>query len=202
MLSSSMLLGLTGQIGAGKSTASRILREFGAYIIDADLIGKDVVENSPTLLRKLTRQFGKDILTSSSKLNRKALASRAFASDETKAALDTLVHPYLLKELRLQVKALQKNYSVVVIDAALLLDWELDKEVDYVLVITASQTNRVARMHRRGFSTEEVLARQSTQPSLIEYRTRADYVIPNNGTEEMLRRRLFHLWGRLNAKTN
>jgi dephospho-CoA kinase len=192
-----MLLGLTGQIGAGKSTAARILEEFGAVVVDADLIGKQVVDQSPALLGKLVRHFGKEILTPTGRLNRKALAKRAFDSSETTRALNAIIHPYLLKELRRQVKYHLKQGRVVIIDAALLLDWGLDRQVDQTIVITAPLKLRIKRMSSRGLSSEEIVARQKAQPSLATFRSRADYVISNSSNVKELRRRLQKLWRKL-----
>lgn len=191
-----MLIGLTGQIGSGKSTAARVFEELGAAIVDADMIGRDVVEMSPAVLKKLVKQFGKEILTPSGGLNRKGLAKRAFATDEGKAALNAIVHPYLLAELHRQVKKYLKQGRVVVIDAALLLDWDLDKQVDKTLVITASPQIRFRRMEARGLSRQEVLTRQKVQLPLTEYKRRATDLIPNNGTREELAKKLTRLWHR------
>ncbi|MBK7141359.1 MAG: dephospho-CoA kinase [bacterium] len=191
-----MLIGLTGQIGSGKSTAARVFEELGAAIVDADMIGRDVVEMSPAVLKKLTKQFGIQILTPSGSLNRRMLARRAFASDESKVALNAIVHPYLLDELHRQVKGYLKQGKVVVIDAALLLDWDLDKQVDKTLVITASPTIRVKRMEARGLSHQEVLDRQKVQLPLAEYKRRATDILTNNGTREELARKVTKLWQR------
>lgn len=195
-----MLLGLTGQIGAGKSTAARILEEFGASVVDADLIGKQVVEQSPALLKELVRRFSEEILTPSGKVNRKALAKKAFASDDATRALNEIIHPYLLKELHRQVKYHLKQGRVVIIDAALLLDWELDRKVDTTIVIAAPLRLRTKRMALRGLSPAEILARQKAQPSLATFRSRADYVISNSGNVKELRRRLEKLWRKLHPE--
>jgi dephospho-CoA kinase len=194
---STMLLGLTGQIGAGKSTAARILEEFGASVVDADLIGKQVVGQSPALLRKLVKRFGKEILTPTGRLNRKTLAKRAFASTESTRALNAIIHPYLLKELHCQVKYHLKQGRVVVIDAALLLDWGLDRQVDKTIVITAPLKLRIKRMALRGLSSEDISARQKAQPSLAIFRSRADYIVSNSGNVKELRGRLAALWQKL-----
>ncbi|MCM2271443.1 MAG: dephospho-CoA kinase [candidate division Zixibacteria bacterium] len=189
-----MLIGLTGQIGAGKSTAAKILAQFGAAIVDADMIGRQVVEHSPTLLRKLVKRFGKGILSPTGRLNRKALAKIAFASPRSTRALNALVHPYLLRELYRQVKLHSKRRKAVIIDAALLLNWRLDREVDPTIVITAPLAIRIKRMSARGLSRAEVIARQKSQPTVAELRSRADFVISNSGTSAELRQKLTKLW--------
>ena len=189
-----MLIGLTGQIGAGKSTAARIFAQLGAVVVDADMIGRQVVEQSPTLLKKLSKRFGRVVLLPSGKLNRRALAEVAFASPKSTRALNSLVHPYLLKELRRQVKRHSKHRKVVIIDAALLLNWWLDREVDRTIVISAPLAIRIKRMSARGLSRAEVIARQKSQPAVATFRSRADFVISNSGTSAELRQRLKKLW--------
>ncbi|MFQ6007737.1 MAG: dephospho-CoA kinase [Candidatus Zixiibacteriota bacterium] len=196
-----MYIGVTGQIGSGKTTAARILGSFGAVVIDADRIGREVVEKSPQLRRKLAKQFGKEILTATGRLSRKKLARLAFSDDVSKRRLNHLVHPMLLKELRRQMRQLSRRYDVVVIDAALLLDWNLDREMDLVLVIHATQETRLRRLVARGFSKEDVLARQRAQLPFTEFRNRADLVILNNNTLLRLKARLRFVWDTFVAKS-
>ncbi len=189
-----MYIGITGQIGSGKTTAAKILASFGAVVIDADHIGHQVVDRSAPLRKKLARQFGGEILTPSGKLSRKRLARLAFADEVAKQRLNRLVHPFLLKELRWQMKHKSRQRNVVVIDAALLLDWGLDHQMDVVLVVHASEETRLKRLTARGFSKEDVLARQRAQVPFSEYRKRADYVILNNSTVEKLQAKLQRLY--------
>ena len=114
-----MYIGITGQIGAGKTTAAKIIASFGAAVIDADRIGRQVVDRSPALLKRLARQFGSEILTPSGRLSRTRLARLAFADEAAKRHLDRIVHPYLLKELRRQMRQKASRFDGVVIDAAL-----------------------------------------------------------------------------------
>jgi len=196
-----MLIGLTGQIGAGKSTAAGILAGMGAHIVDADLIGKEVVDRSPQLRAKLGRRFGLEIFDKRGHLKRRRLAQLAFASEETKRALNDLVHPYLLKELRKQARVAVKKHDLVVIDAALLLYWQMDREVDFVLVIHASIQTRFARMAKRGITEADALARQQAQLPYSEFQKRANRMILNNGTREQLKIRLVRLLSSIYCET-
>ena len=177
-----MLIGITGQIGAGKSTAAKVLARMGAAIIGADQIGRTVVENNPKLLSQLALAFGGEILTSRGKLNRKRTAQIAFSNKSNIQKLDRLVHPFLLRELKKQIKNLSKKYNVIVIDAALLLDWRLDKLIDQVLVIHSGEKQRFNRLKNRGISPADARARQRMQLPYSAYKTRADKVILNNTT--------------------
>ena len=185
-----MLIGLTGQIGAGKSAVADILESRGALVIDADQIGRRVVEDSFSLRRRLVSEFGTDILTDIGELDRKKLAKLAFASPGARAKLNSLVHPYLLRELGKQVKSALRFSKLVVIDAALLLEWGLDDDVDQVWVVHASQDNRLSRLEARGISREDALARQKLQLSSSEFRRRADVIIENDDSIDDLRKQV------------
>lgn len=182
-----MLIGLTGQIGAGKSTVADILAEVGAIIINADNIGRSVVEQSDELLQQLRQEFGDTIIDQHGQLKRERLAELAFVSEERKAKLNELVHPFLLNELRRQMKQALAETDLVVIDAALLLDWELDYEMDSTWMVHASESLRIDRLKVRGMSESDAVARQKAQLPLSEYQSRADHVIVNDSSIEDLR---------------
>ncbi|HWR84068.1 MAG TPA: dephospho-CoA kinase [Candidatus Deferrimicrobium sp.] len=192
-----MLIGVTGQIGAGKTTAAKILASFGAAIIDADAIGRQVVDNSRQLRARLAKQFGLQILTTNGAIRRRELARAAFANESTRQQLNELVHPYLLRELRRQMREQTRRYKVVVIDCALLLDWNLDKEMDVVIVIHAGEELRFKRLAGRGIGRQDARARQKAQLPFSEYRKRADRFILNNGTRRQLREKLKRVWAEL-----
>lgn len=189
-----MLIGITGQIGAGKSTAAKILKNMGMAVVDADKIGKQVVDKNPALLKKLVKEFGSEILTKSGKLNRKKLAELAFENEKSKKRLNAIVHPYLLKKLTSQIKQKSKKSEYVVIDAALLLDWRLDKKMDITIVIHASLKDRLKRLNDRGISQKDALSRQKAQLPFSEYQKRADIFILNNQTECELKNKLKNIF--------
>lgn len=189
-----MLIGLTGQIGAGKTAVANLLQQCGAAIIDADQIGREVVEKNPNVLNALVKKFGREILTPKGKLNRQRLAELAFVSETSRKALNRIVHPQLVKTIRKQAKLLAKKYPVVVIDAALLLEWKMEKTVDLVLVVTAREPVRLKRLARRGISSEDALARQKRQLSESEFRLKADFIIPNEMCQKELAKEVRTFW--------
>ncbi|UCD64043.1 MAG: dephospho-CoA kinase [Candidatus Zixiibacteriota bacterium] len=195
-----MVIGITGQIGSGKSTAAKFFKSHGAAVIDADRIGRQVVEGSRALLKQLVKSFGAEILTRLGNLSRKKLASLAFNDERSKRKLNRIVHPYLLKELNRQLAALSRQYEIVVIDAALLLDWNLDRLVDIVILVHASEKLRLGRLARRGISKADARARQKRQLTYAQYRARADFVVFNNDTPQKLHSKLRKILRRINAK--
>ncbi|MCH7690433.1 MAG: dephospho-CoA kinase [candidate division Zixibacteria bacterium] len=185
-----MLIGITGQIGAGKTTAANILKAMGAVVIDADKIGRKVVETNPKLIQKLARAFGPQILTPMGNLRRKKTAELAFSSEKNRKLLNSLVHPYLLRELKKQIKRNLDKNKVIVIDAALLLDWKLDNVVDLTLVIGCSKEKRMTRLLKKGLSKSDALARMKSQLPFRDYQKRADKVILNSSTAAAFKRKV------------
>jgi dephospho-CoA kinase len=179
-----MIIGITGQIGSGKTTATGVFKKLGAVVIDADRIGREVVESNPELIRKIVRAFGSDTVTPKGKLRRARVAEIAFQSERNKQRLDRLVHPFLLTDLKKQIKLHLKKHKVVVIDAALLLDWNFDRIVDIVLVIHAPLKSRLRRLIKRGISLKDSMARQKMQLPFNEYKRRADKIIYNNASRK------------------
>ncbi len=189
-----MRIGITGQIGAGKSTAARILQQMGAYLIDADRIGREAVEEHAKLRTELAKAFGDDVIDTQGRLKRALVARRAFADERSKQRLDKLVHPYLLRDLRQQIKEAERNHRVVVVDATLIFDWGLEGELDFTIVIYAPRSIRFMRLGKKGVDAVDARARQRRQLSLAEYRKRADVVIDNRGSAAELKARLERLW--------
>jgi dephospho-CoA kinase len=189
-----MLIGLTGQIGAGKTAVAEILSKFGATIIDADQIGRDILEKNRSVKRELVRAFGKQVVDSRGRIDRQALATVAFVDERSRRKLNRIVHPHLLAELHRQTKAHHKTGKTVVIDAALLLEWKLDRTVDTVIAVLAPATIRLRRMNKRGFAESDIRRRMRLQLPATEFRRRSDIQISNNGSRAELRQRVIAAW--------
>lgn len=183
-----ILIGVTGQIGAGKSTVSGILQTLGCELISGDDIGRLVVERSAHVRSRLAKRFGRDILLPDDKIDRAELGRRAFASESNRLALNAIVHPPLLRELSLRLRVLRKTHAVVVIDATLLIEWGLHKKVDEVVVVTAARATRHKRLASRSLSSADIRAREKLQLSQTEFKYRATKVFTNNGKFAPLRR--------------
>ncbi len=181
-----MVIGITGKIGVGKSTVTHIFKSLGWAVVDADKIGKSAVTHNPKVLKQLAQKFGDDILINKSILRRELLRERAFKTKQTTNTLNKIVHPFLLKELFSQVKKLRDNKKNVIIDAALLLDWKLEKQVDAVILVHANKKLRFQRMVKRGFSKNDIIEIDNRQKSFYQFRAKSDYLIYNSGTEKEL----------------
>jgi len=188
-----MLIGLTGLIGSGKSEVARIFENNGAFVISADKIGKDVVENNKSILGKLVKVFGNEILSKSGQLNRKRLGLVAFSSEKNNEKLNKIVHPVLLKELSAQVKQAIEKHDLVIIDAALLIYWGWDKKVDKTILVDTILRKRIQRLKARGFTEAEVKNRSKSQPKLPELYKWSDYIITNNTTLKILEKKVINI---------
>ncbi len=194
-----MIIGITGKIGVGKSTVTKIFKSYGWVVVDADLIGKEVVTHNPIVLKKLAKEFGQDILINKSILRRELLRERAFKSKKSTLALNKIVHPVLMKELYAQLEQYTLNKKNIIVDAALLLDWNLDKDVDAVVLVHTNLKLRIQRMLARGFSKEAVLDSDCKQKSFQQLRKRSNYLIYNSGTETELKEKVDRLISKLKS---
>jgi dephospho-CoA kinase len=178
--SGTLLVGLTGAIGAGKSTVAELLSKRGLPVIDADVLGRDVVETSAPVKRRLREEFGPSVFAADGAVDRDALARAAFASEEAAARLNAIVHPELWERVKREL-AVRKNADVVVIDAALIVEWGPALPVDVVVVVDAPEGTRKERS-RGKYGDEDFYARQSRQLDERRKLAAADVVVDNAGT--------------------
>ncbi|RMG39388.1 MAG: dephospho-CoA kinase [Candidatus Dadabacteria bacterium] len=185
-----MVVGLTGCIGSGKSTAAEILREHGAKIIDADLLAREVVAPGSQGLSEVINHFGKQYLTAAGELDRKKLAALVFNDQQKRAELEKILHPKIrelfLKKLE---ETLRSNPGVIVYVVPLLFESKLSREeLNYTAVVYAPAEVCINRiMVRDGLSYKEAEKRLAAQMDIEEKRRLADYVIDNSGGIEELR---------------
>lgn len=178
----SVVLGVTGGIGSGKSTVSRILEELGAFVIDADVISKEVVMPGQKALAELTEAFGEDILDNCGQLKRKRLAEIVFNDKGKLRIINGIVHKFVAERIKDSVKEqLSKKTGVIVIDAPIPIKTGFLDLCDRVWTVSASQELRIKRvMERSGMTHEEALSRINSQIPEAEYINIADTVIINN----------------------
>jgi dephospho-CoA kinase len=190
-----VLLGLTGVPGAGKSLAAEYFKRKGAVVISGDDTGREVLENYPETLRKLTDAFGRGILDLDGSLDRRCLGQIVFANSRKLKKLNSIIHPYLLKLLKSKINKYRKSASrrLVVVDAALIFEWGIENWFDYTLVVTANRTKRIRRLIASGLSRREAENRIGSQMPQSKKAARADFVIENNGTRIALRNKVYGL---------
>ncbi len=187
------VIGLTGGIGAGKSTVSSLLRQKGCRIIDADQIAHDITAPGSPLLPKLAEVFGTGVLRKDGSLDRKALAAEAFSSREKKEKLEALTTSQVVKIISRQLAQLREEGSerLVFVDAPLLFETGADALTDLVWLVDADLEIRIRRtMERDHAEREEVLRRIQNQMPDEEKRARADEIIDNSEGKDILYQRV------------
>jgi len=190
-----LVVGLTGGVGCGKTVVAKEFARRGAVVISGDEAGHYVVDTDKRLQKKLAQRFGEDILTKGG-VNRRKLARRAFSSKEGKQQLNELVHPALVKELTRRVRAARRRRDIpmVVVDAALLVEWEMKVPVDILIAVWALRANRVRWLQKRGWTIDEIKGRMRAQLPFARKKALADYVLGNEGGLAALRQKAARLW--------
>ena len=190
-----MNVGLTGNIGSGKSTVASLLAELGAAVVDADVLARAATDD-PGVLSALAAAFGKAILQADGRLDRAALAAIVFSDKQALQTLNGIVHPHVKNERdRLLSELKAAGSEVIVHDIPLLYENGLEAEMDRVVVVDAPLETRLRRvMLRSGIDREEALRRDANQMPLEQKTARADHVIDNSGGLEQLRPQVEELW--------
>lgn len=195
-------VGLTGGIGAGKSEVSRLLASYGAVVIDADKIAREVVEPGTEGLAAVVERFGTSVLTEDGRLDRPKLGAIVFHDPEALQALNELVHPRVrARSEELEQRARGRPSAVVVHDVPLLVENGLAPLYDLVLVVDADPQVRLDRLVRlRGMTERDARSRMAAQADREERLAAADIVIENNGTLEELATRVRAVWEELRRR--
>jgi len=178
------VFGLTGNIGAGKSTVGRLLASHGIPVVDADQLARDVVKQGEPALREIAARFGEAVLLPDGSLDRKALAARVFQDPAERAALNAIVHPRIAQASAAKMAALaEAGHEVSVYEAALLVENGLAGSFEGLIVVVAPEEEQLARLVLRdGMSESEARARLSAQLPAAEKVKRATYVLDNRGS--------------------
>ena len=187
---------MTGGIGAGKSTASRRLRELGAVLVDADVLAREAVAAGTAGLAAVVAEFGEGVLTPAGELDRPALGRLVFGDEARRRRLNAIVHP-LVAARRAEVAAAAAPDSVVVEDVPLLVENGMGAEYHLVVVVHADRAERLRRLVAdRGMDPAQAAARLAAQADDAARLAAADVVLDNTGTPTDLLRGVEELWER------
>jgi len=195
-----LLVGLTGGIATGKSLVSQILKELGAYIIDADKIARQVVEPEKPAWLEIVKFFGRDIINKDKIINRKRLGEIIFNDPVKRRKLEEIVHPRVIEEEnRLVEEYRRKNPDgIVIIDAALLIEAGSHKRVDKLIVVYADKETQVKRlMERDGLRRTDAEKKIASQLPLDKKVKMADFVIDNSKGIEETQRQTIDIFNKL-----
>lgn len=189
-----MYVGLTGGIGSGKSTASKIFAELGANIIDADELSREALAPGSPLISKVEQNFPG--VVNEGVVDRKALAGIVFANRAALHTLESIVLPYVQHKAR-DLRAGYYDHEVVIYDSPLIAEHNVRSEFDKVVVIAAPEELRISRLLERGLTREDAVARMANQATDEQREFIADYVIWNDKNEAHLRKEVENVFKQL-----
>lgn len=185
------VLGLTGGIGSGKSSAAQMFRDLGAEVIDADQLAREVVEPGQPALEEIASIFGRDILLPDGHLNRGKLARIVFADPAARARLNAITHPRIRQRMEADVAARRSGPGVLILDIPLLYENDRTSAVEKVIVVWVdARTQRRRLIEREGLTDDEARQRIAAQMPLDAKRARADHLIDNSGDRDTTRRQV------------
>lgn len=194
-------VGLTGGLAAGKSTVAAYFRELGAFHIDADRIARELLAPGGGAEREVVARFGGEIVGPDGAIDRRAVAAAVFSDPRALADLNAIVHPKVRKEIARVIAAEEAVASpkpVALVDAALLVESGIHRDLDALIVVTCPEETQVARAVSRGGLTEaEARERIAAQAPLADKLAAADYVIDNDGSLEDTKRQVRGVWNEL-----
>ncbi|MGH8983743.1 MAG: dephospho-CoA kinase [Acidimicrobiia bacterium] len=190
-----LLVGLTGGIGAGKSTVAELLTRKGAVLVDADEVARAVVEPDQPAFAALVGRFGAEVVGPDGRLDRAAVAKLAFADEQSRKDLEGITHPAINTEFTRRVLEAPPD-AIVVLDVPLLAESQQARERPYeaVIVVEAPREIRLARLEARGVPRADAERRMAAQASDEDRRAMATYVLDNTGAPAALERQVDELW--------
>jgi len=184
------LIGLTGGIASGKSTVAERFVKHGAELIDADEIARDVTQPGTRTFHEIVEHFGRDILDGDGFIDRAALGAIVFDDERQRAVLNEITHPPILAEIADQLELLVAFDGCVVLDVPLLVESEVDRRYDAIIVVATREETQVRRLMRhRGMSERDARQRVRAQAPLEVKLARATHVLWNeDGLDDLIAR--------------
>jgi dephospho-CoA kinase len=194
-----MKVGLTGGIGAGKSTVADLFAQRGAVVIRADELARQVIEKSTAGFDQVVSRFGENILDTNGEIDRAKLAAIVFNDQESLTELENIIHP-LVREKSNQIMNEQTPETIIVNEIPLLLEKGMQPLFDFLVIVISSEKNRLARLINSGFTKEQVLARMSKQVDDETRKASADFLIVNDGNLDQLEVDVEKIWQTLQER--
>ena len=193
-------IGLTGGIGVGKSATSKAFIKLGIHVFDADREAKQLLESSAIIQNDLMAEFGSDILDNTGKINREKLADVSFQDKYHQSTLNSIIHPHIFEKIEedYQKISTKSKASFFMVDGALIYESELDRNLDYIIVVTAKLSIRMERALKKGILPRKDILRRIDLQWPCETKVRmADFVIHNDTTEKDLQSQVKEIFNRL-----
>jgi dephospho-CoA kinase len=197
-----LIIGLTGGIVGGKSTAASMFKDLGAKIVDVDKIGHSVILPHRPAWKKIIRLFGKDFLRNDLTIDRGKLGKIVFTNQTLLKKLNEITHPEIIKVIKKEINlAKNKTYNqekILIIDAALIYEAKMDRLMDKIIVVYINEDVQTKRLIKRNdLSKEEALQRIKSQMPIKEKVKMADYVIDNSNSMDETKKQVEKIWKKL-----
>ncbi|AGB18706.1 dephospho-CoA kinase [Thermoanaerobacterium thermosaccharolyticum] len=193
------VIGLTGGIASGKSTVSSILRSLGAFIIDADVVSREIMIKGTKTYNILVDEFGKEILRKDGEIDRKKLGNLVFADKQKLNRLNEITHPEIIRRIKEIIEEERKSgkEKAIVLDAALLIEMRLFNMVDEVWLVVVDKKTQIRRLMKRdNLNYNDALNRIKSQMSIEDKMKYADFIINNCKDFNAIKKQVELLWGR------
>ena len=188
-----MKVGLTGGIGAGKSTVADLFSKLGAVVIRSDELARQVIEPNTPGFQKVLSRFGNQILQENGSIDRNKLAQIVFNDPIALKDLEDIIHP-LVRSKTNEIMDSQTQETILVNEVPLLLEKNMGNLFDFLVVVISSEKNRLSRLIKRGISQEEAKKRMKLQVSDEQRKTSADFLITNDGNMDQLEADVSKVW--------
>ena len=187
MKQNKMIIGITGSIGTGKSTVSNYLISKGYSVVDADKISKGAYNIGSNGYKAILEVFGVEILNSNGEVDRKKIKKIVFDNSNMLQRLNMAIHPIIINEIEKEIEILLESQNVVFLDAPLLIETEVHKKVDKIIVVVCDKNEQINRIIKRDKITADMaISIINSQMSIDEKLKFADYIVYNNSTIENL----------------
>ncbi|MFH0918284.1 MAG: dephospho-CoA kinase [Candidatus Omnitrophota bacterium] len=178
-LKNKFILGVTGNIGSGKSTVARMFKNQDCALINADCLGHDLISSGTGVYGKIIKSFGRGILRSDNSIDRAKLSKIVFTQRAALAKLNGIVHPELIRQIKRRIR--KSNNKIIILDAALIIEAGLTSLVDKLVVVTAKKQQQILRAQKSlGLVKKQVILRMKSQISQKAKLRFADFIIDNS----------------------
>ena len=194
---------LTGGIASGKSTVSRMFRELGAYLIDADIVARQIVEPGKPAWKEIVEHFGQAILRDNQEINRKQLGSIIFHQPEKRQILNQITHPQVIQEIHEQERVFRKVHpdAVVLIDVPLLIEAAMHHSYKHIVLVYVPEAIQLQRLMKRDhISKDEALTKIRSQMPLSEKLHYATHIIRNDETLDKTKEQVIAVYQEISCR--
>lgn len=188
-------IGLTGGIGTGKSTISKIISETGISIVDCDIIAREILDVNYVITLRIKQEMGKEFIDKDGNLIRKKLGNYIFENPEKKKQYEDIILPYIMEDILYEISILESdNVDICIVDAPTLIETGLYQKMDQNILVWVDTDTQIKRvMERDAFTRQQIIDRINSQMSIEDKLKYANYTIDNANTLDSTRNQVFEI---------